>query len=129
MIQVSNKRFLFSTRTCIHKNAFLIYKIGKKCALKFQRCALPHISRETKFSNDNKTHCFNDLIQGYCCNNVNQVHYPTFFNMERTNSPPLLILFGNSESVAFFNYNKLRTLFPMVTLPTIVSVVKQCVQL
>jgi hypothetical protein len=50
--------------------------------------------------------------------------------LEGTNSPTVLILCNNKVSIALFNYGKLsRTLVSMLTLLTMVTVVKQWVHL
>jgi hypothetical protein len=48
---------------------------------------------------------------------------------ERIKSPTFLTLFNNTISVVFTNYKKLHTLIFMVTSPTVITVVKQWVQL
>jgi hypothetical protein len=45
--------------------------------------------------------------------------------LEKTNSPSFITLFNNTVSAALFNYSKLRILVSMVSLPIMVTVVKQ----
>jgi hypothetical protein len=49
--------------------------------------------------------------------------------MERTNPRTYRMLFNNTVSVVFFKYNILHTLVSMLTSPTLVTVIKQWVQL
>jgi hypothetical protein len=50
-------------------------------------------------------------------------------DLQRTISPTFLTPFNNTASVALFNYGKLRELAFITVSPTMITVVKQWVQL
>jgi hypothetical protein len=47
--------------------------------------------------------------------------------LEKTIWPIFLAVFKNTVSVALFNYGKIRALVSMVTLLTMVTAIKQCI--